>query len=160
MYFSALTVMFEIMKSYGHTFYKHWWKEIFKVVFRIFDSMKLPDQQIDWMEVGFVFFPNSIIYFQIYCILLLYTICFFNYSLYILHYLLFDVLLSLVQLVILSYPHSFILLFPLYILALLVVHPFICVLVLSSIHYIPLISYAVRSFLLSNIYSKVPHISH
>jgi len=46
----ALTVMFEIMKSYGHTFYKHWWKEIFKVVFRIFDSMKLPDQQIDWME--------------------------------------------------------------------------------------------------------------
>ncbi|XP_065062368.1 brefeldin A-inhibited guanine nucleotide-exchange protein 2-like isoform X1 [Rhopilema esculentum] len=46
----ALTVMFEIMKSYGHTFHKHWWKEIFKVVFRIFDSMKLPDQQIDWME--------------------------------------------------------------------------------------------------------------
>ena len=44
-------MMFEIMKSYGHTFYKHWWKEIFKVVFRIFDSMKLPDQQIDWMEV-------------------------------------------------------------------------------------------------------------
>ena len=53
--FSALTVMFEIMKSYGHTFYKHWWKEIFKVVFRIFDSMKLPDQQIDWMEVRFPF---------------------------------------------------------------------------------------------------------
>ena len=52
LYFSALTVMFEIMKSYGHTFYKHWWKEIFKVVFRIFDSMKLPDQQIDWMEVS------------------------------------------------------------------------------------------------------------
>ena len=45
-------MMFEIMKSYGHTFHKHWWKEIFKVVFRIFDSMKLPDQQIDWMEVG------------------------------------------------------------------------------------------------------------
>ncbi len=43
--------MFEIMKSYGHTFYKPWWKEIFKVVFRIFDSMKLPDQQVDWMEV-------------------------------------------------------------------------------------------------------------
>ena len=48
--------MFEIMKSYGHTFYKHWWKEIFKVVFRIFDSMKLPDQQIDWMEVGTILF--------------------------------------------------------------------------------------------------------
>ena len=43
----TLAVMFEIMKSYGHTFYKHWWKEVFKVVFRIFEIMKLPDQQID-----------------------------------------------------------------------------------------------------------------
>jgi len=46
----ALTVMFEILKSYGHTYYKHWWREVFKVVFRIFDSMKLPDQQIEWSE--------------------------------------------------------------------------------------------------------------
>ena len=50
--FSAPTVMFEIMKSYGHTFYNRWWKEVFKVVFRIFETMKLPDQQIDWMEVS------------------------------------------------------------------------------------------------------------
>ena len=48
----ALTVMFEILKSYGHTYHKHWWKEVFKVVFRIFDSMKLPDQQVEWMEVS------------------------------------------------------------------------------------------------------------
>ena len=50
--FSAPTVMFEIMKSYGHTFYNLWWKEVFEVVFRIFETMKLPDQQIDWMEVS------------------------------------------------------------------------------------------------------------
>ncbi|XP_065669547.1 brefeldin A-inhibited guanine nucleotide-exchange protein 1 isoform X2 [Hydra vulgaris] len=46
----ALTVMFEILKNYGHTYKKSWWKEVFKVVFRIFDSMKLPDQQIEWSE--------------------------------------------------------------------------------------------------------------
>ena len=43
--------MFEIMKSYGHTFQKHWWRDVFRVVFRIFDNMKLPDQQVDWSEV-------------------------------------------------------------------------------------------------------------
>ncbi|KAK3752750.1 hypothetical protein QZH41_018716 [Actinostola sp. cb2023] len=46
----GLTVMFEIMKSYGHTFQKHWWRDVFRVVFRIFDNMKLPDQQVDWSE--------------------------------------------------------------------------------------------------------------
>lgn len=46
----ALTVMFEILKSYGHTYSANWWKEVFRVVFRIFGSMKLPDQQIEWME--------------------------------------------------------------------------------------------------------------
>ena len=43
--------MFEIMKSYGNTFLQHWWRDVFKVVFRIFDNMKLPDRQIDWQEV-------------------------------------------------------------------------------------------------------------
>ena len=52
-YFRALTVMFEILKIYGHTYHKHWWKEVFNVVFRIFDSMKLPDQQVEWAEVRF-----------------------------------------------------------------------------------------------------------
>lgn len=41
----GLTVMFEIMKSYGHTFEKHWWQDLFRIVFRIFDNMKLPEQQ-------------------------------------------------------------------------------------------------------------------
>ena len=45
-------MMFEIMKSYGHTFQQHWWRDVFRVVFRIFDNMKLPDQQVDWSEVS------------------------------------------------------------------------------------------------------------
>ena len=44
--------MFEIMKSYGYTFQQHWWRDVFRVVFRIFDNMKLPDQQVDWSEVS------------------------------------------------------------------------------------------------------------
>ncbi|XP_071965840.1 brefeldin A-inhibited guanine nucleotide-exchange protein 1-like [Antedon mediterranea] len=46
----GLTVMFEIMKSYGHTFQKHWWKDLFNIVFRIFDNMKLPEQQVEKAE--------------------------------------------------------------------------------------------------------------
>jgi hypothetical protein len=41
--------MFEIMKSYGHTFERHWWQDLFRIVFRIFDNMKLPELQ---SEVG------------------------------------------------------------------------------------------------------------
>ena len=39
--------MFEIMKSYGHLYQQHWWQDLFKVIFRIFDSMKLPELQIE-----------------------------------------------------------------------------------------------------------------
>lgn len=39
--------MFEIMKSYGHTFERHWWQDLFRIVFRIFDNMKLPEQQME-----------------------------------------------------------------------------------------------------------------
>uniref|UniRef100_A0A667ZAA1 ARF guanine nucleotide exchange factor 2 n=1 Tax=Myripristis murdjan TaxID=586833 RepID=A0A667ZAA1_9TELE len=46
----GLTVMFEIMKSYGHTFEKHWWHDLFRIVFRIFDNMKLPEQQTEKTE--------------------------------------------------------------------------------------------------------------
>uniref|UniRef100_A0A8D0HQT5 ARF guanine nucleotide exchange factor 2 n=1 Tax=Sphenodon punctatus TaxID=8508 RepID=A0A8D0HQT5_SPHPU len=46
----CLTVMFEIMKSYGHTFEKHWWQDLFRIVFRIFDNMKLPEQQTEKSE--------------------------------------------------------------------------------------------------------------
>ncbi|XP_060073397.1 brefeldin A-inhibited guanine nucleotide-exchange protein 1-like [Ylistrum balloti] len=48
----GLTVMFEIMKTYGETFQSHWWRDLFQVVFRIFDNMKLPEQQnekAEWM---------------------------------------------------------------------------------------------------------------
>ncbi|KTG42918.1 hypothetical protein cypCar_00000515 [Cyprinus carpio] len=46
----GLTVMFEIMKSYGHTFEKHWWHDLFRIIFRIFDNMKLPEQQTEKTE--------------------------------------------------------------------------------------------------------------
>ncbi|XP_030624567.1 brefeldin A-inhibited guanine nucleotide-exchange protein 2 [Chanos chanos] len=46
----GLTVMFEIMKSYGSTFEKHWWHDLFRIVFRIFDNMKLPEQQTEKTE--------------------------------------------------------------------------------------------------------------
>ena len=35
--------MFEIMKTYGDTFSKNWWRDLFRIVFRIFDNMKLPE---------------------------------------------------------------------------------------------------------------------
>lgn len=43
----GLTVMFEIMKSYGHLFQQRWWQDLFRVVFRIFDTMKLPELQVE-----------------------------------------------------------------------------------------------------------------
>ncbi|XP_031422600.1 brefeldin A-inhibited guanine nucleotide-exchange protein 2 isoform X2 [Clupea harengus] len=46
----GLTVMFEIMKSYGDTFEKHWWHDLFRIIFRIFDNMKLPEQQTEKTE--------------------------------------------------------------------------------------------------------------
>lgn len=48
----ALTVLFEIVKTYGNTFKVHWWKDLFNILFRIFDNMKLPEQhteKAEWM---------------------------------------------------------------------------------------------------------------
>lgn len=48
----ALTVLFEIVKTYGDSFSPHWWKDLFKILFRIFDNMKLPEQyteKAEWM---------------------------------------------------------------------------------------------------------------
>lgn len=39
--------MFEIMKTYGESFSSRWWKDLFNIVFRIFDNMKLPEAQIE-----------------------------------------------------------------------------------------------------------------
>ncbi|XP_023237066.1 brefeldin A-inhibited guanine nucleotide-exchange protein 1-like [Centruroides sculpturatus] len=46
----ALTVMFEIVKTYGIQFRPHWWQDLFQIVFRIFDNMKLPEQQTEKSE--------------------------------------------------------------------------------------------------------------
>ncbi|XP_041360036.1 brefeldin A-inhibited guanine nucleotide-exchange protein 1-like isoform X2 [Gigantopelta aegis] len=48
----GLTVMFEIMKTYGESFQPHWWRDLFNIIFRIFDNMKLPEQlneKNEWM---------------------------------------------------------------------------------------------------------------
>ena len=38
----GLTVMFEIMKTYGETFQSHWWRDLFQIiVIVIFDYMLL-----------------------------------------------------------------------------------------------------------------------
>lgn len=46
----ALTVMFEVIKTYGHQFQQNWWTDLFQIIFRIFDNMKLPEQQTEKAE--------------------------------------------------------------------------------------------------------------
>lgn len=43
----ALTVMFEIVKTYGCFFKAHCFEDLFNIIFRIFDNMKLPEQQTE-----------------------------------------------------------------------------------------------------------------
>ncbi|KAL5280006.1 ARFGEF1.2 family protein [Megaselia abdita] len=48
----ALTVLFEIVKTHGDAFKPNWWRDLFNVLFRIFDIMKLPEQhteKAEWM---------------------------------------------------------------------------------------------------------------
>ncbi|XP_055916532.1 brefeldin A-inhibited guanine nucleotide-exchange protein 1 [Eupeodes corollae] len=48
----GLTVLFEIIKTYGDTFQSNWWKDLFNIIFRIFDNMKLPEhiaEKAEWM---------------------------------------------------------------------------------------------------------------
>lgn len=48
----ALTVLFDVVKTHGASFKPHWWKDLFQVLFRIFDNMKLPEQhteKAEWM---------------------------------------------------------------------------------------------------------------
>ncbi|XP_050031822.1 brefeldin A-inhibited guanine nucleotide-exchange protein 1 isoform X1 [Dermacentor andersoni] len=48
----ALTVMFEVVKTYGLSFRPHWWQDLFQIIFRIFDNMKLPErhnEKAEWM---------------------------------------------------------------------------------------------------------------
>lgn len=51
--------MFEIMKTYGHTYEKHWWQDLFRIVFRIFDNMKLPEQQTE-VSIALILLVNII----------------------------------------------------------------------------------------------------
>ncbi|GAB0091813.1 brefeldin A-inhibited guanine nucleotide-exchange protein 1 [Sergentomyia squamirostris] len=48
----GLTVLFEIVKNHGDAFKPNWWRDLFNILFRIFDNMKLPEQQpekAEWM---------------------------------------------------------------------------------------------------------------
>lgn len=48
----ALTVLFEIVKTYGDGYKPNWWRDLFNVLFRIFDNMKLPElhtEKAEWM---------------------------------------------------------------------------------------------------------------
>ncbi|VDN21782.1 unnamed protein product [Gongylonema pulchrum] len=45
--------MFEIMKTFGEEFKNEWWRDLFQVAFRIFDVMKLAEEQNEkreWMR--------------------------------------------------------------------------------------------------------------
>eukprot|EP01137_Pigoraptor_chileana_P033942 Opistho-2@25725 len=49
----ALTVMFDCLKLYGASFRSQWWRDLFLIIFRIFDDLKLPEQQnekTEWMN--------------------------------------------------------------------------------------------------------------
>ena len=46
----ALTVLFDVVKTHGSSFKPHWWKDLFQVLFRIFDNMKLPDQHTEFVD--------------------------------------------------------------------------------------------------------------
>lgn len=37
----------QVVKNYGGSYSPHWWKDLFKILFRIFDNMKLPEQQTE-----------------------------------------------------------------------------------------------------------------
>ena len=47
----GLTVMFEIIKTYGGKLLPHWWNDLFALIFRIFDPSKLPEnvEKCEWM---------------------------------------------------------------------------------------------------------------
>ena len=72
--------MFEIMKTYGESFRVQWWKELFNVVFRIFDNMKLPEAQIEVIIIfilAFIFYENTVFSYlrkSVYSILLKFLI--------------------------------------------------------------------------------------
>lgn len=48
----GLTVLFEIVKTHGESYKPNWWRDLFNILFRIFDNMKLPElynEKAEWM---------------------------------------------------------------------------------------------------------------
>ena len=43
------------MKTYGESFEPHWWRDLFRIVFRIFDNMKLPEAQNEVSYIEYYF---------------------------------------------------------------------------------------------------------
>lgn len=41
----ALTVLFEILKTYGGQFRQQWWKDLFRIISRLYDDLKQPEAQ-------------------------------------------------------------------------------------------------------------------
>lgn len=61
----ALTVLFEIIKTHGEAFKQHWWRDLFQVLFRIFDNMKLPELYTEvccrYIRTNFFFLSHSVL---------------------------------------------------------------------------------------------------
>ena len=48
----GLIILFKVLKTYGRNFKPHWWQDLFQILFRILDNIKLPEQQTEkneWM---------------------------------------------------------------------------------------------------------------
>ena len=43
----SLNVLFEIMEKYGSEFKDEWWKDLFDIIFRIFDPSKIENHNSD-----------------------------------------------------------------------------------------------------------------
>lgn len=43
----SLTVMFDIIRTHGEEFQSHWWREVFDIVFKIFDHTKFDESSSD-----------------------------------------------------------------------------------------------------------------
>lgn len=48
----ALTVLFELIKTHGTVFKLNWWKDLFNVLFRIFDNVKHQEHSVEVMFIG------------------------------------------------------------------------------------------------------------
>jgi brefeldin A-inhibited guanine nucleotide-exchange protein len=46
----ALTVLIDAIKQYGRAFEREHWQDLFRITFRIFDELKLPENQADRVE--------------------------------------------------------------------------------------------------------------